>query len=151
MSALAFFLNSSWMTLKFWIFNFSLTYVGMEAAAVGHSVPSALCVRCFSTSALWMFSTLSRHWGIISPTWWTYWWGTLQELKTWKKCSLHKSEYCFKFLTVPVGNLQQSRYNGWRSRENNILSFCTSKPSQPRLSNFVSKTLNLGCLWYTLF
>uniref|UniRef100_A0A669CHI9 protein-tyrosine-phosphatase n=1 Tax=Oreochromis niloticus TaxID=8128 RepID=A0A669CHI9_ORENI len=50
------------------------------------------------------------------------------------------------FLTVPVGNLQQSRYNGCRSRENNILSFCTSRPSQPWLSNFVSKALNLGRL-----
>lgn len=56
----------------------SVTTVGMEAAAAGHFVPSASCVRCFSTSALWMFSTLSRHWGTINPTWWTYWWGTTE-------------------------------------------------------------------------
>ena len=38
-----------------------ITTAGTEVAAAGHSVPSALCVKCFSTSALWMFSTLSKH------------------------------------------------------------------------------------------
>uniref|UniRef100_A0A3P9LPA4 protein-tyrosine-phosphatase n=1 Tax=Oryzias latipes TaxID=8090 RepID=A0A3P9LPA4_ORYLA len=56
-TCLSVFLNVSFVVLL----NLCLTSTEMEAVAAGPSVPSALCVKCCSTSALWMFSMLSKH------------------------------------------------------------------------------------------